>query len=269
LLTELHVAAKIVTAPDAGNTKSPAEGQMLFGARFAGARPLMPVVAADPITEIERLQALLDTLPSCLMRVGADGTLLAVSDSALDLLGCRELAAVLGTNFVDRIRGDAAQLWADFVQRVFDGGSGSAECEMEDAHGVARVVVLLGTALAHHPDGVSSLLVTVRDISTARRLEASLQEQEGVRRAMQAALDAATARRRAPPASRAGRPPAPEATLRDAATATVQQLRGQVEDAATDRRQLGVALEQLTVALHAAVTAASAVRQALKPRTQP
>lgn len=234
-------ASKNVTPQAMRITELPAGAYIRFGAMFAGERiSVKTVVAADPVTEVERLRLILDKLPSCLMRVSADGTLLAVSDSALELLGCRELAAVLGGSLLDRIRGEAGLLWMGFVQRVSEGGSGSVECDMRDASGLVRTVVLLGTALPHHPDGVASLLVTVRDISTARRLEASLLEQEGTRRSIQASLDAATA--------------------------TVQQLREQVEAAAGERRQLAVALEQLTVALHAAVTAASGARQVLKNR---
>jgi PAS domain-containing protein len=206
-------------------------------------------VNVDLAAEVERLHALLDQQPSCLMRAGLDGTLLAVSATALDLLGSPELAQMLGTNLVDRLRGDARAVWADFVLRVSESGSGSAECEMEDLRGARRTVILWGVAVPDHPDGVPSLMVTVRDMSTARRLETSLQEQEGVRRALQASLDDATA--------------------------TITELRDRLEYAATERRQLGAALEasvaerhriaiavdQLTSALNLAIDAASTARR--------
>jgi hypothetical protein len=206
--------------------------------------------AADrrhPAAEIERLHRLLDKQPSCLMRAGIDGTLLAVSDTTVVLLGGQALAQVLGTNFVDRLRGDA-QAWADFVHRVNEGGSGSAEFEMDDLRGGHRTVTLLGAAAPDHPDGLASLLVAVRATATARRLETSLQEQEGARRSLQASLDEATA--------------------------TMQALRERLEHAATERRQLRAALDasvaecqeiaasvdQLAKALSAAVDAASVAR---------
>ena len=148
-------------------------------AYYAVAQP----TTAELLAEIERLRTLLDKAPSCLMRVGLDGTLLAVTDVALDLLGGRTLADVLGKNFVAFLRGaDSAPLWAGFVQRVTEGGSGSAECEMQDLAGNHRDVMLLGGKIDQHPDGVASLLVVVRDLTTARKLEASLLEHEGVRR---------------------------------------------------------------------------------------
>lgn len=146
---------------------------------YAVAQP----TTAELLAEIERLRALLDKAPSCLMRVGSDGTLLAVSDVALDLLGARTLAEALGKSFVTFLRGaDPDPLWADFVHRVGEGGSGSAECEMEDLSGTRRDVMLLGSKIEQHPDGVASILVVVRDITTARKLEASLLEHEGMRR---------------------------------------------------------------------------------------
>lgn len=205
----------------------------------------------DSQAEVERLRTLLDKLPSCLMRIGLDGTLLAVSDTALDLLGARDLGSVLGSAFIDRLQGDARAVWTDFAQRVSADGSGSAECEMEDLTRARRVVVLQGVMVPHHPDAQASILVAVRDITTARRLEASLHEQEGVRRSVQAALDAATA--------------------------SMEQLRGQLENASAERRELraaldasaadqqrlGAAIDQLVTALSVAMDAASSARQIL------
>lgn len=214
--------------------------------------------ASDDLpAEVERLRTALDKLPTCLMRVATDGTLLAVSDVALSLLGARELAEVLGTNFVARLSsGDAgATAWAEFVERVLQGGSGSAECDMIDLGGVQRAVVLLGVALPDHPDTGRSLLVTVRDVSTARRLEASLHEQEELRRTVQEGLESTTA--------------------------TVQQLRAELQEAADERHHLRAALdeeiirrqqmasmlEQLTRALSVAVNTTTLAREALEKGT--
>src|SRR5919106_3512371 len=83
-----------------------------------------PVTPPSPITatadvksaaEVERLRALLERQPSCLMRIGISGTLLAVNEAALKFLGARTLADVLDTSIVERIVGDdAATIWADF-----------------------------------------------------------------------------------------------------------------------------------------------------------
>jgi hypothetical protein len=206
----------------------------------------------DPAAEVERLRALLEKQPSCLLRVGTDGKLLAVSDVALRLLGANDLAQVLDTNFVERLQGDGAGVWADFVHRVSHSGSGSAECEMTDLTGARRAVTLLGVALPNHPDGLGSMLIAVRDVSTARRLEASLQEQEGLRRSVQAALDEATAdlqRLRA---------------QLDEVTGERRQLHATLEAVDAQRKQIATWLEQLTKGLGVAMDAASRARHALE-----
>jgi len=202
----------------------------------------------DPAVEIERLRALLEKQPSCLMRIGNDGTLLAVNEVALTLLGARALDDVLGTSFTDRIPGDGT-VWADFVRRVSQGGSASTECDMSDLAGVSRAVMMQGIAVPGHPDGDESLLVSVRDVTTARRLQASLQEQEDLRRTAQASLDEASA------------------SLRDLqsrlsqATAEQNRLRSALENTQAEREQLTAAIDQLKSALDAAIDATVRVQQ--------
>src|SRR5688572_5648056 len=135
----------------------------------------------DPAIEIDRLRALLDKQPCCVLRVAASGRLLAVNEAAVSLLGARGLVDVLGTMFTERLVGDS-NAWDEFVRRVSQAGSASTECEMSDLAGVHRAIVMQGLALPDHPDGEDSLLVAVRDVSISRRLQVSLQEQEDLRR---------------------------------------------------------------------------------------
>jgi hypothetical protein len=131
---------------------------------------------AGAIDEIERLRTMLDRQPACLMRIAEDGTLLAINDAALSLLGVRELADALDTSIVARIQSpDAATVWTDFSARVSSAGAGSLECQMRDAGGVQRAVILQAVTLPH-PDGEASLLVTARDVTTARKLQDSLEQ---------------------------------------------------------------------------------------------
>ncbi len=206
----------------------------------------------DPVAEVARLRALLERQPSCLMRIANDGTLLAISDAALTLLGTNELAEVLETSIVDRIRGDSATgTWIDFMTRVVSSGSASAECEIEDLAGTPRNIILLGVALAEHSDGVPSLLVTVRDVSTARGLEASLHEQEDLRQSLQTELAAATAQL------------AELAPKLEQITAERQQLRAALDTILRQRQQIASSVEQLRSALTAAMDAAATAKQVL------
>jgi hypothetical protein len=216
----------------------------------------------DPALEIERLRALLEKQPSCMMRIGVNGTLLAVNEVALSLLGARALADVLGTSFIDRLPGDST-VWDDFVRRVSQGGSASTECEMNDLAGVQRAVMIQGIALSGHPDGEESLLVAVRDVSSSRRLQASLQEQEDLRQRAQASLDDATATvsdLRSQLESVVAEQDRLRAAL-DGALAEREQLTTALDGALAEREQLTAALDQLNSALDTAIGAARRAQQ--------
>ena len=106
--------------------------------------------------------------------------------------------------------------------------------------------------LPSHPDGDESFLLTVRDVSTSRRLQASLQEQEELRRSAQHGLDDATA------------------SIQDLRTrlaeVTVERdrLRATPETAVADRQQLSDALQQLKTALNSAIDATLLAQQLIE-----
>ena len=204
----------------------------------------------DLEAEVERLRALLERQPSCLLRVGVAGTLLAVNEAALSFLGARGLAQVLGTSLVERIEGEnSGAMWADFATRVSTTGSGSLECEMTDLTGVRRFVIAQAATLPGHPDGEDSFLVTVRDVSTARRLQASLQEQDELRRSAQETLQEAGANIQ-------------ELRSRLAAvTAERDTLRTASDALRNERQQLAAALTQLKRALNTAIEATLLAQQ--------
>lgn len=193
---------------------------------------------AQLLAEIERLRSMLERQPSCLMRVAVSGRLLAVNEAALGFLGGRTLAQVLGTSIIERIDGNnGSEIWRDFASRVSNAGSASAESEMTDLGGVRRAVILQGVTLPAHPDGDESLLVTVRDVSTARRLQASLQEQEDNIQNLRSRL----------------------AEL----TVECDRLRTTADGAIDDRKQLAAALAQLKSALNTAIDATLLAQQVI------
>lgn len=176
------------------------------------------------------------------MRVGIDGTLLAVSDAAICLLGARVLAQVLETSLIERLHGDAEPLWSDFVRRVLHAGSASLECEMNDLAGVRRAVILQGMSLPSHPDGSDSLLVTFRDVSTSRRLQASLQEQDDLRQSAQHDLRKATEQ--------------------------IQALQARLGEVSAERQELASALNQLRIALGTAIDSTLLAQQVVEKGVQ-
>lgn len=141
---------------------------------------------APVLDEAAHLRQLLDRQPACLIRVAADASLLAVNDAALHLLGAEELKRVLGTKLTDGIAPEHHEAWNDFAVRVWQEQSGSIECDMIDRAGTRRTVQFKAVALTDHPDGLQSLLVSVRDTSVTQRLAQALEEHEAMRRVVDA-----------------------------------------------------------------------------------
>jgi outer membrane murein-binding lipoprotein Lpp len=210
---------------------------------------LEPVAGADAglAAEVERLRSLLDRQPSCLMRIAMDGTLLAVNDAALSLIGARNLAQALGTSVMALMRHGAAGIWEDFTDRVQRSGSASVEFEIRDLAGGERTVLLQAVVLPAHPDGIESMLVTARDVSTARRLESSLHEQ---------AEQKAAARVREL-----------EARIEEL-TGTRDQLQAMLDAARAERREIEAAFRELKSGLSQALDAALLAQATIERRVQ-
>ena len=99
---------------------------------------------ASSADDAAHLRQLLERQPACLIRVGADGVLLAVNDAALNLLGAEELKQVLGTKLTDRIAPEHHDAFHGFAARVWNKHSGSLEIDMIDPSGTARMAPVAG-----------------------------------------------------------------------------------------------------------------------------
>jgi hypothetical protein len=147
-------------------------------------------------SEAAHLRALLEKQPSCLLRVGRDGLLLACNDAGLSLLGKNHLGDVLNQRFEEHLAPNQVDTWREFADRVWATGAGSIECELASGTSGIRTVQLQAIALRDHPDQIESLLISVRDTSPLRRLEESLQadaQAQGKLDALEAQLAAARA----------------------------------------------------------------------------
>jgi hypothetical protein len=128
----------------------------------------------DKAVEARHLRRLLDTQPSCLMRVASTGEILAANDAAVELLGAGERKLALGALLTNWIAPAEIYCWNDFVGRVVNGGRTSLETHLITGE-LDRKVLLHGTPLLDHPDGVTSLLVALHDISERMVLEATIE----------------------------------------------------------------------------------------------
>jgi chromosome segregation ATPase len=71
--------------------------------------------------------------------------------------------------------------WRDFAAGVTAGASLSVECDLTDSSGVQRSVAFHGVPLLDHADGLASVILGARDVTTLRHLEAALHESEAIR----------------------------------------------------------------------------------------
>ena len=106
-----------------------------------------------------------------------DGVLLACNDAALSLFGVATLGGILKTDLTHRLVAADRAKWQEFTTRVWANGAASLECHLVRDDG-ARPVAVQGIALKDHPDGVDSLLLSLRDQSQTHRLEHSIQSAE-------------------------------------------------------------------------------------------
>ncbi len=138
----------------------------------------MNIQELEPLVEANHLRRVLDTQPSCLMRLGADGTVLAANDAALKLIGAASGAQVLGRDFTAWVPPDQRDLWTAFTTGVVQGHPASVECDIEAPYGDRQPTLFHGVPLSDHPDGVASMAVAARAVSGQRQLEAAVIELE-------------------------------------------------------------------------------------------
>jgi len=132
----------------------------------------------EPSVEVAHLRRLLDVQPGCLMRLSADGTVLAANDAALTLLGVTSGAQALGRDFAVWVAPDQIDRWRAFAMGVARGCPASIECDITAPSGDRHPTVFHGVPLSEHPDGVASLAVAARAVSGQRQLEAAIVELE-------------------------------------------------------------------------------------------
>jgi PAS domain-containing protein len=132
----------------------------------------------EPSVEVAHLRRVLDTQPSCLMRLAADGTVFAANDAALALLGVTSAAKALGQSFTNWLPADEHARWRAFCAGVLTGASASIECDITGPSGDRHAVLFHGVSLCDHPDGTPSMAVAARAVSGQRQLEAAIVELE-------------------------------------------------------------------------------------------
>jgi hypothetical protein len=129
--------------------------------------------------EVVHLRRLLDIQPGCLLRLGADGTVLAANDAALALLGVTSGAQALGRDFAVWVPPDQRDRWRAFAIGIAAGHPASIECDITAPSGDLHPTLFHSVPLPEHPDGVASIAVAARAVSGQRQREAAIVELEG------------------------------------------------------------------------------------------
>jgi hypothetical protein len=213
----------------------------------------------DESKQVVHLRRLIETQPSCLMRIGVeDGRLLAINDAAQRLLDVESLGQALGTTFATRMAPAHFKAWGEFVASVWAGTPGSCECDLIGTSG-QRTVVFSGISLPDHPDGIPSVLVTVQDRSALARLTETLSGSARDRERLQAEHAAELVRLKE--TLTVSHQENLKAQAEESARA-LDALRQQLEQAITERAQLETQLNERD-AMHRKVLAEHEADQAV------
>ena len=123
-----------------------------------------------------RLRSLVEKLPACIVRMSADGVVLATNDRAVTLLGASSAAQVLKKQFDLLVPLTRREAWTDFVVRVCAGETRSTEVPITTFDGIARTVEAAAVPSPAEFGRSPSLLMVLRDVTERKRLEAVVEQ---------------------------------------------------------------------------------------------
>jgi PAS domain S-box-containing protein len=115
-----------------------------------------------------RLRAIIETTPECVMLVAADGTLLHINQSGLNMIGAGRLESVVGKSVYEIVAPEHRGRFREFTGRVCRGEKGSIEFDVVGLRGERRHMETHAAPLPN-PDRTFTQLAVTRDV-TARKL---------------------------------------------------------------------------------------------------
>jgi PAS domain S-box-containing protein len=144
-----------------------------------------------PVDDDLHLRAVLEAQPVTLVRLGRDGTVLAVNEAGLAVIGAERLEQILETSFLELLQQDDRSGFLAFIERVAKGHRGSLEVGLTALTGTDHAVQIHAAPHPGAPDGIDSVLIALRDVTESRRLEQSLVEAMARQAEQEAAHEAA------------------------------------------------------------------------------
>ena len=140
-------------------------------ARYKQARELDALRAREG-----RLRTLVDSLPACVVRVSADGAILAMNPVALDLVGAVEPRQVLRKAFQALVGPGDIETCTDFIRRVAEGERRSIELSLTTLTGAGRTVEATAVPMPPEEGRPGSVLMVLRDVSERARLQSLIEQ---------------------------------------------------------------------------------------------
>jgi PAS domain S-box-containing protein len=123
-----------------------------------------------------RLRTLVDRLPACVVRVSADGAILAMNAIALELVGAVEPRQVLRKAFQALVGPEHIETCTDFIRRVADGEPRTLEVSLTTLTGAGRTIEAKGVPMPPEEGRPGSVLMVLRDVTERTRLERMIEQ---------------------------------------------------------------------------------------------
>ncbi|HVX12191.1 MAG TPA: ATP-binding protein [Pirellulales bacterium] len=120
----------------------------------------------------EHLRAVIETTPACIKLVAADGTLLEMNQSGLEMVEVDSLEVVRGKSVYDIISEEHRDVYREFNKRICEGKKGSLEFDIVGLGGTKRHMLTHAAPLTG-PNGEVRQLAITHDITEHKRAEAA------------------------------------------------------------------------------------------------
>jgi PAS domain S-box-containing protein len=123
-----------------------------------------------------RLRSMVDRLPACILRLSAEGTVLAGNAVAVSMLNAPGPNALVRKPFETFVHDEDREHWSDFFKRVCGGEQRSIEVRVSTLDGTERVLEVSAVPVPAELGRDSSVLMVLRDASDRKRLEAAVEQ---------------------------------------------------------------------------------------------
>ncbi|MEQ1527805.1 MAG: PAS domain S-box protein [Methylococcales bacterium] len=124
------------------------------------------------------LRTIIETEPECVKLLAADGALLQMNRSGLNLIDADSFAQVNGVKVVNLVDAPYKSDFSALIKRVFNGESANLEFKLTSLKGISRWLDTHAVPLRDSQDNIIAALSVTRDITWRKRSEDALRASE-------------------------------------------------------------------------------------------